>query len=93
MTPLRRQMLLLAFVEGLSHDEIAFTLGLPLGTVKSHLRRALRAMHIELTGTARGGRPNPKRAGGFIGISYGDNPVEPGRPLGPLGDPGIGVFR
>lgn len=36
-----RQMLALAFFRGLSHDEIAEQTGLPLGTVKSHIRRAL----------------------------------------------------
>ena len=37
----RRELVSLAFLEGLSHGEIAQRTGLPLGTVKSHLRRAL----------------------------------------------------
>jgi RNA polymerase sigma factor (sigma-70 family) len=36
-----RQLLALAYFRGLSHDEIASHTGLPLGTVKSHIRRAL----------------------------------------------------
>ena len=37
----RRQLLGLAFFRGMSHQEIAAHLGLPLGTVKSQIRRAL----------------------------------------------------
>jgi DNA-directed RNA polymerase specialized sigma24 family protein len=37
-------MLSLAFYAGMSHIEIAEHCGLPLGTVKSHLRRALAAL-------------------------------------------------
>jgi DNA-directed RNA polymerase specialized sigma24 family protein len=39
----------LAFFRGLSHQEIAAATGMPLGTVKSHLRRALAALQGELT--------------------------------------------
>jgi RNA polymerase sigma factor (sigma-70 family) len=45
----RRYLLGLAFFQGLSHQEIADTTGTPLGTVKSHLRRALAALQGELT--------------------------------------------
>lgn len=41
LSPAQQQMLSLAFVEDLSHGEIAERTGVPLGTVKSHLRRAL----------------------------------------------------
>ena len=37
----RRQLILLAFVQGLSHTELAERLGAPLGTVKSWIRRSL----------------------------------------------------
>ncbi|WP_256361126.1 sigma factor-like helix-turn-helix DNA-binding protein [Methylomonas koyamae] len=39
----------MAFFRGLSHDEIAESCGLPLGTVKSHIRRALQSMQHLLT--------------------------------------------
>lgn len=37
----RRSMVLLAFVQGLSHGEIAGKLSMPLGTVKTWIRRSL----------------------------------------------------
>jgi RNA polymerase sigma-70 factor (ECF subfamily) len=37
----RRQLVLLAFVEGLSHSQLAEKLKLPVGTVKSWIRRSL----------------------------------------------------
>lgn len=40
-----RQILSLAFYRGLSHQEIADFTGLPLGTVKSHLRRGQKTIH------------------------------------------------
>ena len=41
LDPLRRQLIGLVFYRGLTHDEIASHMNLPLGTVKSHLRRTL----------------------------------------------------
>jgi RNA polymerase sigma-70 factor (ECF subfamily) len=40
----QRQVLLLAYFEGLSQSEIAHRLGIPLGTVKSHARLGLSKM-------------------------------------------------
>jgi RNA polymerase sigma-70 factor (ECF subfamily) len=37
----QRQTIALAFFHGLSHSELASHLGRPLGTVKTHVRRAL----------------------------------------------------
>ena len=39
-----RQLVSLAFFRGLSHEEIASQTCLPLGTVKSQIRRALLSM-------------------------------------------------
>ncbi len=47
-----RQLISLAFFRGLSHDEIAEYCNLPLGTVKSHIRRALLALRQTLTADA-----------------------------------------
>jgi RNA polymerase sigma-70 factor, ECF subfamily len=44
----RRQLVSLAFLRDLSHQEIADVTGLPLGTVKSHLRRALAQLRAQL---------------------------------------------
>lgn len=41
LEPLPRQLLTLSFFRGLSHEEISAQAGLPLGTVKSHIRRAV----------------------------------------------------
>jgi RNA polymerase sigma-70 factor (ECF subfamily) len=46
----RRTILFLAFWEQRSHAEIAETVGLPLGTVKSHVRRGLVKLHQQLEG-------------------------------------------
>jgi len=46
-----KQLVSLAFFRGLSHDEIAEYTGLPLGTVKSHIRRALLTLQQILTAT------------------------------------------
>lgn len=44
LSPLRRELVGLAFFKGLSHQEIAAATKLPIGTVKSHLRRSLRSL-------------------------------------------------
>jgi RNA polymerase sigma-70 factor (ECF subfamily) len=46
----RRDLVSLAFLQGLSHAEIAEHTGMPLGTVKSHLRRALLQLRAHLEG-------------------------------------------
>jgi len=50
--PDRRRLVLLAFLDGLSHAEIAARAAQPLGTVKSVIRRALLALRSCLDGTA-----------------------------------------
>jgi RNA polymerase sigma-70 factor (ECF subfamily) len=44
----RRQLVSLAFLRDLTHQEIAEATGMPLGTVKSHLRRALGQLREQL---------------------------------------------
>lgn len=48
LSPPERQLITLAFYRGLSHVELAAQAGLPLGTVKSIVRRALRKMRVAL---------------------------------------------
>lgn len=48
LAPARRHLVSLAFLQGMSHQEIAAATGLALGTVKSHLRRALAQLRKEL---------------------------------------------
>jgi len=48
LSPQRRQLVDLAFFQGMTHQEIASAVGMPLGTVKSHIRRALVSLHQEL---------------------------------------------
>jgi RNA polymerase sigma factor (sigma-70 family) len=45
----RRQLIALAFFQGMTHEEIAAVVGMPLGTVKSHLRRALAVLQGQLS--------------------------------------------
>jgi RNA polymerase sigma-70 factor (ECF subfamily) len=49
LTPAQRHVLRLTFFEGLSHEEVAATASLPLGTVKSHARRGLAALRENLS--------------------------------------------
>ena len=48
LSSIQKQAVMLAFFRGSSHGDVAATLGLPLGTVKSHLRRALQSLHNTL---------------------------------------------
>ncbi|POZ52437.1 RNA polymerase subunit sigma-24 [Methylovulum psychrotolerans] len=52
LSPLPRQLVALAFFRGLSHEEIANYMDLPLGTVKSHIRRALVSLKQTLAESA-----------------------------------------
>jgi RNA polymerase sigma-70 factor (ECF subfamily) len=44
LSPERRRLICLAFFDDLSHSEIAELTGLPMGTIKSHLRRAMHSL-------------------------------------------------
>jgi RNA polymerase sigma-70 factor (ECF subfamily) len=41
---LPRQLIALAYFKGMTHQDIAVTVDLPLGTVKSHIRRSLKTL-------------------------------------------------
>ncbi|PTQ78808.1 RNA polymerase sigma-70 factor (ECF subfamily) [Nitrosomonas oligotropha] len=45
LEPVQRQLLAMAFFRGLTHEEIAVFSDMALGTVKSHIRRALKQLH------------------------------------------------
>lgn len=49
----QRSLILMAFFEGASHGDIATRTGLPLGTVKSHIRRGMDALRAALGGPHR----------------------------------------
>ena len=55
LRPEQKQVLVLT-CQGLSHEEVAQTLGMPLGTVKAHARRGLLRMR-EVLGAATAGVP------------------------------------
>ena len=62
-----RQVIVLRYVEGLSYEELAQTLGLPLNTVRTHLLRAkerLRRMLVEGMGREADGLPRDSAAPG-----------------------------
>ena len=52
----RRELIALAFLRGLSHQEIAELKNLPLGTVKSHVRRGLLQLRDDLDALRDGGK-------------------------------------
>jgi len=57
LRPEQRRVLQLAVCQGWPHQVIADRLGLPLGTVKTHVRRGLIKIREELDGLQRGDAP------------------------------------
>jgi RNA polymerase sigma-70 factor (ECF subfamily) len=50
LLPEQREILLLIALEEMSYDEVAATLGLPLGTVMSRLSRARQKLRAQMEG-------------------------------------------
>lgn len=50
LSPMQRHLISLAFFKGLSHSEIVEHAGIPLGSVKTHIRRALTVLREALGG-------------------------------------------
>lgn len=48
LAPVHRQLIALAFMRGLSHHEIADWMNMPLGSIKTHLRKALQLLKADL---------------------------------------------
>ncbi len=48
LEPIQRQLIAMAFFRGLTHEEITTFTGMALGTIKSHIRRALKHLHDTL---------------------------------------------
>jgi RNA polymerase sigma-70 factor, ECF subfamily len=65
----QREVLLLSAVDGLSHEEIATSKGMALGTVKSHARRALLRMRELLASRTT---PIPGEVGVGVGAAEGE---------------------
>jgi RNA polymerase sigma-70 factor (ECF subfamily) len=63
LEPTSRQLVDLAFFAGLTHDEIVTETGIPLGTVKSRIRRALCSLRSYLS--PLGSAPCERVSGGL----------------------------
>ena len=50
LQPKEREAVILSVYQGMSHSEISSYLGLPLGTVKTHIRRGLKRVRDTLAG-------------------------------------------
>lgn len=63
LTEQQRIVVYLRFYQELSLEEIACTLEIPLGTVKSRLHYALKGLHVSLTRTMGGGAQDRRKLG------------------------------
>lgn len=88
LRPEQKQLLALAFYRGWTHEQIARQFALPLGTVKSHIRRGISNLRYALE-EASGARLAPKRARRRTAIRHRVTPeqrpaISRGRPRLPL---------
>jgi RNA polymerase sigma-70 factor (ECF subfamily) len=60
MTEPRRTVLHLAYMEDRTQEDIATRLGMPLGTVKSHMRRGLLQLRRDLLSTSKEASDDPR---------------------------------
>lgn len=67
-----RRVIQMAVYQGLTHEEIAAATGLPVGTVKTHIRRGLIRVRERLAAGGRGGHPP------YSGGRGGDSPHSDG---------------
>jgi RNA polymerase sigma-70 factor (ECF subfamily) len=63
LRPEYRRLVIMRYLEDLSYEEIADILGLPLGTVKSHLHRARAALAMVMTEAGWGPEMDPPPEG------------------------------
>jgi RNA polymerase sigma-70 factor, ECF subfamily len=62
LKPDQQKVLRLSIGQGLSHEQIAELLSMPLGTVKTHVRRGLLALRARMTGTSPDNDGHPASA-------------------------------
>ncbi|MBV6700823.1 RNA polymerase sigma factor SigE [Kitasatospora aureofaciens] len=83
LAPEFRAAVVLCDIEGLSYEEIAATLGVKLGTVRSRIHRGRSHLRAALKHRAPGSAPGRERRGGSeepvpVGAVAGEVPVAPG---------------
>lgn len=61
LSPVRKRILAMIYFNGCTHAQIAASLDLPIGTVKSHLRRSLSVLREHLGVVAENSRPARRR--------------------------------
>ncbi|MFT5198560.1 MAG: RNA polymerase sigma factor (sigma-70 family) [Planctomycetota bacterium] len=65
LKPDQRRVILMSVVEGLTHPEIAAATGIPLGTVKSHIRRGLNDAAQLIRAQEKDAEKDPKGGGRY----------------------------
>lgn len=83
LAPEFRAAVVLCDIEGLSYEEIAATLGVKLGTVRSRIHRGRSHLRAALKHRAPGAAPGRERRGGSeepvpVGVAAGEAPGAPG---------------